>query len=121
PLLGQHALELAGDLAVHAAQDAVEELDNGDFGAEPRPDGAELQPDDAAADHHHARRDPGQIERAGGGDDDLLVERHLDAGNARRFRAGGDDDVLRLDIPGLAVLAGDGDLALAGDPAGAAQ
>ena len=35
---------------VHARQDAVEEFDDGDLGAEPAPDRAELEPDDAGAD-----------------------------------------------------------------------
>ena len=35
-LLLQHALELLGDLAVHAGQDAVEKLDDRHLRAEPR-------------------------------------------------------------------------------------
>ena len=50
-LLLQHPLELLGDLAVHAGQDAVEELDHRHLGAEPAPDRAEFEPD-------HARRRP---------------------------------------------------------------
>ena len=105
-LLGEHALELLGDLAVHAAEDRVEIFDHGDLGAEPRPDRAELEPDDAAADHDQGRRHLVQLQRAGRRHDHLLVDLDLDAGNAGDIRAGGDDDVLRLDLLDLAVLAG---------------
>ena len=49
-LLLQHPLKLPGDLAVHARQDAVEEFDDGDLGAQARPDRAEFEPDHAGAD-----------------------------------------------------------------------
>ena len=49
-LLLQQALELLRHLAVHARQDAVKKLNHLDLGAEPRPDRAELEPDDAGAD-----------------------------------------------------------------------
>ena len=73
-LLGQHALELLGDLAVHAGQDAVEELDDRHLGAEPPPHRAELQPDDAGADDQQLLRHLVQRQRAGRGDDALLVD-----------------------------------------------
>ncbi len=50
----------------------------------------------------------GQGQRAGGGDDGLLV--HGDAGQGGGFGAGGDDDVLRLvDLVADLDLAGGGD------------
>ncbi len=49
-LLFEDALELLGDFAVHAGQDAVEKLHHGDLGAEPVPHRAELEPDHAGAD-----------------------------------------------------------------------
>ena len=54
PCLVSDALELLGDLAVHARRDAVEELDHRHLGAEPAPHRAQLQPDDAGADHDQA-------------------------------------------------------------------
>ena len=54
PCFSQDALELTADLAVHAGQDAVEEFDDGDLRAQPPPDRAELEPDDAGADRRAA-------------------------------------------------------------------
>ena len=79
-LLRQDALELPSDLDVHAGQDAVEELDDGDLRAEPAPDRAELEPDDAGADDQELLRHLVELERAGRGDDHLLVDRRRRAG-----------------------------------------
>ncbi len=78
-LLLQDALHLARDFAVEAGQDAVEELDHRDLGAEPRPDRAELEPDDAGADHQQALGHRAERQRAGGGDDLFLVDRRCPA------------------------------------------
>ena len=70
------------------------ELDDGDLRAEPPPDAAELEADDAAADDDEVLRDFGDLQRAGVGEDALLVEleeRELDG-----YGAGRNDDVLRL-------------------------
>ena len=91
-LLLEDLVGFLADVAVHAGQDLVEELDAGDLGAEPPPDRAKLQPDHAAADHDHMLGHLGQLERAGGVDDHLLVD--LDARQRGHRRAGGDDDVL---------------------------
>ena len=88
--------------------DAVEHLDHGDLRAEPPPHRAELKPDIAAADHDHALRHLVQRERAGRGNDRLLVDG--DAGDGRDLRAGGDHDGLGLDRLLLAVDEGDLDL-----------
>ena len=118
-LLLENALALLGDLAVHAGQDAVEELDDRHLGAEPPPDRADLQPDDAGADDEQPLRHALQLQRAGRGDDPLLVD--LDAGERRRIGAGGDDDRLRLERLLAAVLRRDLDLARRGDAAGAVE
>ena len=107
-------MELLGDLAVHAGQDAVEEFDHGHLGPQPSPDRAELQADDAGADHQELRRRLGERQRAGGGDDRLLVD--LDAGQLRNVGAGRDDDVLGLERRFLAVAGFDEDLARSSDP-----
>src|SRR5690606_35302906 len=109
------------DFAIHAAEHRVEIFDHGDLGAEPRPDRAQFQPDDTAANDDHAGRHLFERDAASGGDDDLLVDLDLDAGNAGDIRAGGDDDVLRLDHLFLALVIGDGHLALADDLAGALE
>ena len=96
------------DLAVHAGQDLVEKLDDDDLGAEPPPDRAELQPDHAAADHHHRLGHLVELERGGGIEDDLMID--LDAGQRRDAGAGGDDEILRL-----VALAADVDRILGGE------
>ena len=92
---------MPADLVVHAGQDAIEELDHQDLGAEPPPDRAELETDHPGA---HDEKFPGHLvehERAGRGHDALLVD--LDALEARNVRAGGDDDGFRFQRLGLAV------------------
>jgi hypothetical protein len=93
-LLSQDALELLGDLAVHAGHDAIEELDDRDLGAEAAPHRPHLQPDIAAADHHQVARHLRQRQRAGRSDDLLFVD--LDARQRHHLGARGDDDVLGL-------------------------
>ncbi|MPL74175.1 hypothetical protein SDC9_19985 [bioreactor metagenome] len=92
PLLGQNLLEGLGDLAVHAGGDRVEIFDDRHLGAEAGIDRAHLEADDAGADDHHRLRDLRQRERAGRGDDGVLVD--LDARERGRFRARGDHDRL---------------------------
>ena len=111
PCFSSDALELAADLAVHAGQDAVEELDHGHLGAEPTPHRAELEPDHAAADDEEALRH--LVQNASAPVEDtmrLLVD--LDAAQPGHVRAGGDDDCLAFD--GLAVAVGGLHLDLAG-------
>ena len=100
-LLFQHTLELLGHLLVHARQDAIEEFDDFHFGAEPLPDRAELEPDDAAADDDELFRHGGELERALGRDDDPLVD--FDARQPRDIRAGRDADRFRVHRPRRAV------------------
>ena len=68
------------------------ELYGGDLGAEPGPDGAELEADDAGADDDHLLGH--RLERQGARrrDDLLLVD--LDARERRHLGARGDQDVL---------------------------
>ena len=68
-LLGQQLLQRPADLEVHAGGDLVEELEHRHLGAEPGIDRAELEADDAGADHRQPLRDRGKLERAGGADD----------------------------------------------------
>src|SRR5690606_29477717 len=111
-LLGEHALELFCNLAVHTAEDSVEIFHDRDLGAEARPDRAELKADDAAADHDHAVGHLGKFQSAGRGNDHLLIELHVNAGDAGDIRAGGDDDVRRHDILRQTVSACATDLAV---------
>ena len=117
-LLLQQALELPGDFAVHAGQDAVEEFDHHDLGTEPVPHRAELEPDHAGADDQQFLRHLFERQRAGRRHDALLVD--LDALQPRDVRAGGDHDVPGLDRLRLAV-GGHLDLAGAKNFAGAFQ
>ena len=91
----EHALELPGDLAVHAGQDAVEEFDHRDLRAEPPPDRAELETDHAGADDEQPLRHRGKRQRTGRGDHDFSSI--VDARQRRDVGAGGDDDVLGLE------------------------
>ena len=116
-LLGQRPLERHGDLGVRAGDGPVEILDDGDFGAQAAPDRAEFQTDDPGADDDHALGHGGQGEGACGVDDAPLI--HLHAGQPRRLRARGDDDVLGGEgLLGPVVGAHD-DLARAAEPTGA--
>ena len=92
-LLLQDALKRGGDLFVHARDDPVEEFDHGDLGAQAAPDAAKFQADVAGANHHQMAGHFVEFERAGGGDDLLLIHRYARERNA--LAAGGDDDVFR--------------------------
>ncbi|EGE56106.1 hypothetical protein RHECNPAF_750070 [Rhizobium etli CNPAF512] len=120
-LLGEHALKLFRDFAVHAAEDGIEIFDDGDLGAEPRPDRAEFEADDAAADDDQRFRHLVERDAAGGRDDGLFIDLDLHAGNAGDIRTGGDDDVLAFDLLHLAVRGGNGNLAGRDDLAGALE
>src|SRR6202022_2699219 len=78
PLLLEHAAELATYLVVDSRQDAVEELDHDDLGAETAPDRTKLEADHTGADDEQPLRHLGERQRPGGGHDALLVD--LDAG-----------------------------------------
>ena len=118
-LLLQDALELLGHLAVEAGRDAVEHLDHGHLRAEPPPHRAELEPDIARADDHQPLWHFGERQRAGGGDDPLLVDG--DAGDCRDVGARSDDDALGYKRLLAAVWARHLDLARSHDPALAAK
>src|SRR5581483_161496 len=109
-LLLKDALKLLGDLAVHSGQDAIKEFHDRHLRTEPVPDRAELKPDHAGADDQQLSRYLLERERAGRRYDSLLVD--LDALQLRDIRAGGKDNVLRLDDLRLAV--GGGNLELSG-------
>src|SRR5262249_53646002 len=94
-------MELPGDLAVDARQDMVQKLDDGDLGAKPAPYRTEFKADNAGADDQELLRHRGQVQRTGRGDDALFVE--IDAVQARRIGAGGDDDVFSFEHLRLAV------------------
>ncbi len=108
-LLLEDALELARDLSVHAGQDAIEEFDDGDFGAETMPDRAQLEPDHAGADDQEFAGHLVERQRSGRGDDALLVD--LDALQPCDIGAGRDHDVPGLDESRLSVGAGHLELA----------
>src|ERR1700730_10776981 len=119
PLLFQDALELFGDFALHARQEAVEKFHHGALRAEPVPHRAELEPDHAGADDQHFLGHPVERQRTGRRHDALLVD--LGAFQPRDIGAGGDDDVFGLEQLRLAVAARHLDLAGAEDPARAAD
>jgi hypothetical protein len=63
PLFCKQSLEGFGHFGIHAGGDVVEEFDHLHLCAQAGVDGAELQPDDACADHDHGLGDLGQGER----------------------------------------------------------
>ena len=90
-LLGEDAGEVADDVVVVGRDDFREKFDDGDVGAQARPDGAEFETDGATADDHEFLRDAGEVDGVVAGDDAGAVkfhERQLDGRGAGR-----DDDV----------------------------
>ena len=98
--LAEVALQFLRDLFVFHGNQARQHFEHRDFGAEAIEDGGELDAHRARADDGHGLRNGGQIENFDVGEDGLGVG--LQAGQHARFRAGGDDDVLRLE--GLGAL-----------------
>ena len=93
PCFRKNLVGFLDDVLVLAGENRRQQLDDRDLRAEPAPDGAELEADDAAADDDEVLRDFGDLERADVREHSLLVEleeRELDWHGAR-----GDDDVLR--------------------------
>lgn len=110
-LLLQDLLGLLGDLGVHAgAADLVQELDDGDLGAQAGPDRGHLEANDTATNDDKLLRDLLQGDGAGAGDDALLVD--LQAGKRCGLGASGDEDVLADDARLAAVVELDLDLVL---------
>src|SRR3546814_8615276 len=83
---------MPGDLSVHAGNDAVQELDHGNIGAEAAPDAPQLEADIAGTDDDEMLRHLLQGKRARVGDDAAFVD--FDARQPRDIGAGGDEDAL---------------------------
>ena len=97
PWRSEQALELLGDFAVDARHDAVEEFDHRAPASPSRrhtePSSSPITPAPTTSSRLGTAV---ERQRAGGGDDALLVDG--DAGKRRHVRAGGDDDVLGLEL-----------------------
>ena len=93
-LLAEIALEFLGDVLVLHRNHARQHFDDRDFGAEAAEDGGELDAHRARADDDQALRHRRQVEDFDVGENEFRVG--LQAGKHAGFRAGGDDDVLRL-------------------------
>lgn len=119
-LLLQDLLGLLGDLGVHAgATDLVQELDDGDLGAQAGPDRGHLEANDTATNDDELLGDLLQGDGAGAADDALLVD--LQAGKGGGLGAGGDEDVLADHARLAAVVELDLDLVLVDEGAGALE
>ena len=90
--LAERALQDLGRRLVLGRDQPGERLDDGDLGAEGAPDARELHADDPAPEDDDRRRHPVEAQRLLGGDDALAVD--LEAGQAARVGAGGQDEVL---------------------------
>ena len=87
-------------VAVDADEQAVEPLDHVNCRTQGAVDRRHFEADDAAADHQHALRHEGQLQRAGGIDDARIVRQE---GQAHRRRAGGDDALPEADRAAAAI------------------
>ena len=117
PLLAERLVDLGGDLGILEREDAVEQLDDGDLGAEAVEDRRELHADRAGAEDQEPSRDLRELECVVRVDDPLAVG--LDVREVAAHRAGGEDDVLRLTLLDAAVGPGELHEALAEQLAGA--
>ncbi len=75
-LLFEQALQAKCHLIVAGREDALEEFEDEDFGAQAVPDGAHLHADVSAADDDHLFGDLGEGERFGAGENIFAVEFH---------------------------------------------
>ena len=74
PLPGENLLRLAGNLLVHRRQEVRQRFNDNHVAAQPPPDTAQLEADDAGADDAQALRYLVKFQRAGGVDDHLVVD-----------------------------------------------
>ena len=120
--LAIHAGQFLGDVFVFDGNQPRQHFENGDFGVEGAEDRGELHAYGAGADNHQGFRNFFQTENLDVGKD-LRIRR--EAGNHAGFGAGGQNDVLRLDLAALAIgghfdgenaiLAGTGEFSVALD------
>jgi hypothetical protein len=117
PLLLERLLQMRGDVLVLHRHHAIEHLDDGHVRAHVVVEAGELHADRTRSDDQQPGRHLGRRHRRPVRPDPLAVG--LGEGQVAGAGAGGDDDVLRLDIGLLAVLARHGQLARRGQYAGA--
>ena len=68
------ARRLAGELLIGDREELIERLEHHDLSAEPPPDAAELESDDAGTDHAQLLRHRSELERVPGIEDALVIE-----------------------------------------------
>lgn len=112
-LLLQDLLDRLGNLGIHArATNLVQELDNGNLGSQPGPNGSHLESDNTTADNNQALGHLLERNSASARDNTLLVD--LESGEGGDLATGGDEYVLaghgglatvvQLDLDGVLVL-----------------
>lgn len=116
-LLLEQLLGLLGDLAIHAGTtNLVQELNDGDLGAQSRPDGTHLQTNDTTTNDDHLLGDLLEGQGSSAGDDALLVE--LETGEGGGLATGSNKDVLAPDAGLASLVEVDLDSVLVGEGAG---
>ena len=110
-MLFQQLLRHLRNLSVHAgASNLIEELDNGDLGAKPRPHRAHLKADDASTDNDERLGNLVQRQSASAGDNTLLVD--FQAGKGCCLATCRNQNILALDAGLATVVQGNLDLVL---------
>ncbi len=94
PCFFKNSLEGLLHFGIHAGGNGIKVFDHRHFGPQTGIDRAHFKSDHAGPNDHQFLRDLVKRQRAGGGDDGLLV--NFDAGKGGGFRPGGDDDILCL-------------------------
>src|SRR3954470_13198522 len=112
-LRGQHFLQSVRNLEIKTERDAWQKFEHRYVRSETAPDRAHLETDRATADYQQLLGDFWKGERFRAANNDLAIELH--AGQIDRHTAGGDDDMLRFYLLGVALRGLDRDLSRSGD------
>ena len=100
-LSGEQTLKQVRQLKIETERNAGEKFQHCYFRAEPVPNRTQLQPDRARADYDEFLWSLGEFKRFGAADDCFAVK--FREWEFHRRATGGDDDIFRFDLLGLAI------------------